>query len=498
MKKGLAFVLLLTLSCHGAPRKGQVTILHTNDMHAQFVPAPATWVQQTPRPLIGGMVALDYYVREQRILYPNSLLLDAGDISTGTLLSKISYNGVLNGGFVEMMNLIGYDAVAIGNHEFDEGQENMRHMFSMAQFDVLSANLTVDGKAAAPLPYKIYSVDGLRVGVIGLVLSDLYSMVAEKNLVGVRVADPVETAQRLIDDIDDKTDLIVLLTHQGDDQDILLAQKIHGADIIVGGHSHTLLKEPILENGLIIVQTGSKCRSLGSLTVEVKGDTISSFDYNLINLWADNVKSPDPKMTALVQQFQQQIDAEYGRQIGVLKTDWKSTDNEESNIGNFITDVMRKETGSDAAFMNSGGIRKSLPAGPIKRSDIMEILPFSNYVVTFELTGDQLIRLIEKDVRDHVQKGSSLYQISGLSYMFRQGKNKEGELLEARIQGALINPAKTYRGVTVDFVMDKWRQNFVFQNVRQTADLISDVVVQYIEKNPEITSTIDGRIRRVE
>ena len=196
MKKCLAFLVLLTFSCIGSPRKGQVTILHTNDMHAQFVPAPATWVQQTPRPLIGGMVALDYFVRQQRVLHPNSLLLDAGDISTGTLLSKISFNGALNGGFVEMMNLIGYDAITIGNHEFDEGHENMKRLFAIAQFDVLSANLTIDGKLAVPLPYKIYNVGGLRVGVIGLVLSDLFSMVAEKNLVGVRVAGPAATAQR--------------------------------------------------------------------------------------------------------------------------------------------------------------------------------------------------------------------------------------------------------------------------------------------------------------
>ena len=496
MKKYLLMLALIAFGCQGQPRGGRVTILHTNDMHAQYAPAPATWVQGTPKPLVGGMTALQHFVNEQRRLYPNSLLLDAGDYTTGTMLTKIKHNGAFNGAFVEMMNLVGYDAAAVGNHEFDEGQENMRRLFELAQFDVLSANLTINGKAVAQ-PFKIYNVGNLRVGVIGLMLPELFSVAAEKHLGGVRVADPLQTAQRLIDKIDRKTDLIVLLSHLGVEKDIELARGVRGADIIVGGHSHTLLRKPLQENGVLIVQAGTKARSLGRLTVDVRGDSISWWNYDLINVWADSATSPDPQMSALVRRFDEQIEAEYGGQIGMLQTDWKQNERGESNIGNFIADVMRSTTGCDVAIMNSGGIRKSMPAGPVKRMDIWEILPFSNYVVTFEATGDQLLRLIGNDVDEHIQKGSSLYQISGLSYAFRRTADGRGELVEARILDAPIDPAKIYRGATVDFVMDQWRQNFMFQNVRTTPSLIADLLIEHIEKNPQIDSKVEGRIRRV-
>ncbi len=496
MKKFLILSLWLTAACVPTDRSGRITLLHTNDMHAQYAAAPAVWVQGSPKPLVGGIVALDYFVRKQRELYPHSLLLDAGDFSTGTMLSRIEYNGAYNGAFVEMMNLVGYDAATLGNHEFDEGQENMKKLIELARFDVLSANLTINGKPAAE-PYRIYRVGNLRVGVIGLILPELFSVAAEKNLGGVRVADPVETAQRLINKIGRRTDLIVLLTHLGVENDIALARSIRGADVIVGGHSHSMLKKPLKENGILIVQTGSRGRSLGRLTVHVQGDSVAQWEYDLINLWADSVKTPRPEVAALVNRFDEQIEVEFGEQIGVLASDWRQNERGESNLGNFIADVMRLSTGVDVAFINSGGIRKSLPAGPVKRLDIWEILPFSNYVVTFEATGDQLQKIIERDVNDHVQKGSSLYQISGLTYSFRRKADGTGELVDLLINGAPIETGKTYRGATVDFVMDQWRQDFVLQNVDTTPYLIADLVIEHIEKNPQIDSRVEGRIRQV-
>ncbi|MBN1464843.1 bifunctional metallophosphatase/5'-nucleotidase [candidate division KSB1 bacterium] len=485
----------LLLSC-GANRQGRVTILHTNDMHAQFVPAPATWIETDPQPLIGGMLALEYAVRKARTDHPHSLLLDAGDISTGTLLSKIDYDGALNGGFVEMMNLLNYDAVTIGNHEFDEGQENLAKLLKLANFDIVAANLYINGQPIAPA-YKIYTIDGLRVGVIGIILADLAQVTAVKNLSGVVVADPAETAQSMIDEIDGRTDLIILLTHQGDDQDQILASKIRNADIIVGGHSHTRIDPVRRTNGVLIVQAGAKTRYLGRLTVQVAGDTVTSFTSELIPTWVDSVKSPHPGMQQLVKTFQTSIDGEYGRRIGTLKTAWKIHNHYETNLGNFITDVMRTSCQTDVAMLNSGAIRKGLPAGPITKKDVMEILPFSNYVTTFACSGKTLHDILRDDIVASITKGSGLLQISGINYAYQVREENSVEMISMSCGGEAIDPEKIYSGTTVDFVMHNWQNRYEIYNAETRPLFIADLIIEHIENNPMIEAKVEGRILRI-
>ena len=411
---------------------GQITIIHTNDMHSQYVPMKATWVKKNPRPEICGMVALQYFIAQQRSKYPTSLLLDAGDILTGTPISKIKVHDVYGGGFVDMINLIGYKAFTIGNHEFDEGQENLKKLIQLFNCDVLSANLFTDGQLFADKSYTIYKVGTLRVGVIGLILRDLAGVAAKKNLLGITVAEPAKTAQKYIDEIDAKTDLIILLTHEGVDEDKDLAGKIHNADIIVGGHSHTRLEQPVKKNDILIVQAGSKTRYVGRLTVDVAGDTVSHFDYQLVPTWVDSVKKPDPKMVELVEKYRVQIDKEYNKQIGTLLTDWGQANNAESNLGDFLTDAVRDICRTDFAVLNSGGIRKTLSAGPITKLNIVEILPFSNYLVKFKCTGKQLLKLMQTNAQSAVDHSHGILQVSGIKYKYRVNKDGSVKIVFAK------------------------------------------------------------------
>ena len=491
-------ILLIFVFCFSVisfaktPRQGRVTILHTNDMHAQFTPLPATWIKRDVKPQIGGMVALEYFIRQAKTQFPNALLLDGGDICTGTLLSNIEYAGALNGGFVKMMNLIGYDAFTIGNHEFDNGQENLHKLIGLANFDVLSANLLVDGKQFAPKACEIYNVNGVRVGVIGLILSDLDHVAAKKNLAGIDVDDPAQTAQRYIDKIDPKTDLIILLTHEGDDNDMELAQQIKNADIIVGAHSHTRIEKPIVKNGVIIVQAGSKSRYLGRLTVDVAGDTVSSYAGELTPVWVDSVKAQNPEMKKLVDGFQSQITADYGRQIGALKTAWRKNNDVETNLGDYISDVMRLTAKTDIAFLNSGGIRKSLPAGPITKMDVMEILPFSNYVVSFKLTGQQLAQIMTRALQNNIFGDSGILQVSGLKCAYKVG-DRTVKITGLTVNGEKVQPDNVYSAATVDFVLGGL-EDYEFRDVVTTPQLLSDMVIEYIEAHPEVETSIEARI----
>jgi 2',3'-cyclic-nucleotide 2'-phosphodiesterase (5'-nucleotidase family) len=469
-------------------------------MHAQYLPAPAAWVSDPVKPMIGGIVALDDYIRQQREKYSNVLLLDAGDISTGTPISKIEYKGALGGGFAEMLNYLGYDAMTIGNHEFDEGQDNLIKTMNILKADVLCANLFVNDRIFAEKSYKIFKKGSVRIGVIGLILNDLYQEVAKKYLTDIRVQDPVQTAQKIIDKIDPATDVIVLLTHQGIENDRELARQIKNADIIVGGHSHSMIEQPVQENGVLIVQANTKTRYLGRLTIDVSDDRISSFDYQLIPTWVSGVEKPRKELQRLVDHYKNEIDSRYNYVIGTLHTDWKRYERGESNIGNYIADVMRATTGTDLAVINSGGIRKDLSAGPVTKLDIVEILPFTNYLGTFECTGGQLLTLMQKNVQMLSDQNHGILQVSGLRMTYEKDKNGDIKIVDALIHEMPVDPAATYTGTTVDFILFGQALTFFgFEPaVTQKTDyLISDIVVDYIMKNPDINSKIEGRIAEI-
>jgi 2',3'-cyclic-nucleotide 2'-phosphodiesterase (5'-nucleotidase family) len=472
----------------------EITILHTNDMHGQLMPVTAVWIDRDPKPKIGGMAALSGALNREA--GPNSILLDAGDFQTGSPISNMMVHGARGGGYVQLMNLLGYDAVAIGNHEFDNGSENLKALMSAADFPLVSANLFKDGKLLADSACTLHSFGNLRVGVIGLTTFHLDDLLAAHQLEGIRITPLPETAQAWIDRLDPVTDLIILLTHQGVEEDSVLAASVHGADLIVGGHSHTRLYQPKRVNRMLIVQAGSSARYLGRLDLSVEADTIRAFKYRLIPLWADSLQPSSP-IAELVSIFEKRIQDEYGKVIGELKTEWVRSRSRESNIGNFITDVMRAATGSDFAVMNSGGIRKNMAAGPIRKLDILEILPFTNYLARFQCTGRDLLTLIKTNAEAALTGAHGILQVSGLTYEY--GRTADGGVLvrNPRVGSVPVQPDKMYTGVAVDFITGgNGPLYFGFEPscVENTGILLTDAVIQFIETHPRILSDIEGRI----
>lgn len=488
---------LLLLFLAGFAHAQTITILHTNDMHCQFAPTPATWVQKEPKPMIGGLVALESLVRAERGKGVPTLLLDAGDIMTGTPIAKINSNGIFGGGFMDMMNMLGYRAMTIGNHEFDEGQDNLAKLVAAARFDVLSANLYQQDHLITGKPYAIYKIGKLRVGVIGLTLERLFDETAKKNLEGIRVEEPTAAAQKAIDVIDARTDLVIVLSHQGVDEDLDMASHLRNADIIVGGHSHSRLNKPIRRNGVLVVQADSKTRYLGRLTVTVSADTVSNYSYELLPAWVDDVKKPNKKLQKLVQEYQDRIQKEYGQPIGTLLTDWQRSHAAESNIGNYLADVIRSACAADFACLNSGGIRKDVHRGTLSKLDIVEILPFTNYLTRFQVTGAQLLTLIESNAKSALRQEPGILQISGLSYSYRIDKGGAIQVLSSAVNGQPIDPARSYSGATVDFVVYGQAEKyfgFAVDQSEATGVLLSDAVIDYILAHPQVESRIDGRI----
>ncbi|MDZ7262275.1 MAG: bifunctional metallophosphatase/5'-nucleotidase, partial [candidate division KSB1 bacterium] len=268
-------------------------------------------------------------------------------------------------------------------------------------------------------------------------------------------------------------------------------------DVIVGGHSHTRITKPHLVNRKLIVQAGTGCRNLGRLDLTVVADTVQSYSGQLIDLWVEGIEK-NPSLEKEIERFKKQIDEEYGQVIAYLETDWTRASHQESNIGNFLTDCMREYAGTDFALINSGGIRKDLPAGEIKKMDIKEILPFDNVICTFEVTGAQLMKILQENAQAAVYHNHGVLQVSGLSYRWKKQPDGSIKIVKALINGKPVDSKAIYTGATVDFVLLANAQTYLGFEPEVKKNLMvkfTDVVMEMVTKKGRIHSVVERRMR---
>jgi len=491
---GVAILILALGGCAKAPvGPVAITVFHTNDMHGGFTERPATWREGNPP--VGGFSNLSAAVEGERAKGGRFLLLDAGDFMTGNPVCDYEIEGAKGGGMIEFMNLLDYDVVALGNHEFDHGLDNLDALMRVADFPIISANTyRPEGGLTAPARYQILDVDGLRVGVIGLMTESLYGVASPTALAGTEVTSAAEAANELIKEIDPKTDLIILLSHIGANGDRRLARQVRNADIIVGGHSHTRIRDEEIVNGIRIAHAGSNLTMVGRLDLIVQGDTLLSYENQLIDLWPREGGKPD--VVTMESEFAARIEADFGKVIGQLTTDWERASRDESNLGNWLADCLREFGGGDFAVVNSGGIRKDLLAGPITKMDIVEILPFSNVVTTFTCSGEELLTLIKENALAMAVGSHGMLQVSGIRYTFSESGGVIS-IKSATVGGEPIDPAATYTGVSIDYVSHGNADRFFgFDPAEKEmwGDLLSDVIMRAVEEQGTIESSIDGRV----
>ena len=345
--------------------------------------------------------------------------------------------------------------------------------------------------------WKIFKVGEVRVGVIGLMMGGLRDMTGKSSMAKVSVTSPMEETRNIVAEIDPITDLIVLLTHEGAEEDCELAKKVSGVDVIVGGHSHTVIDTPMVCNHVIIVQAGSRCRYLGELKLKVENDQVTEYQGHLIPLWADSLV-PTKDAQALVQKYQKIIDQEYGKTLDTLDQDWSVSGHEESEIGDWLADRLREFGQGDFAVVNSGGIRKPLLKGPLSMIDIKEMLPFSNQVVAFQCTGEQLFDLVKTNTNAEVSRQAEILQVSGLSYGILK---KSGTATQIMVNGAPLDQNRTYRGISVNYVAINQAKRYFGFVPDATEDMgigFTDMIIQYIQQHGMKQKPPGGRIVWVE
>jgi 2',3'-cyclic-nucleotide 2'-phosphodiesterase (5'-nucleotidase family) len=422
-----------------------------------------------------------------------TLTLDAGDVMTGNPITEIAYRGALGGALFEMMNRMGYDVWSPGNHDLDISQENLVALTRIARFPTVCANM-VNDRGEFHLnnrPYLVVERGGIRIGIIGIMAQFLSELVIQSNLEGIRVLSPAETLQKYIDELDAKTDLLIAITHEGFSADSVLATAVSGLDVIVGGHSHTRLERPRRVNDVIIVQAGSNAERLGVLDLTVDGDRVVRHEGRLITLW-NGAPRPATPVSSLVDSMRTEVERAFSEVIGTLTADWVRGGSETA-IGSFISEAQRAAALADVAFMNVHGIRKDMPAGPITRKDLYEILPFRNYLTTFKLTGRQLLDVL----RFYVTSKPAIH-IAGLRAEWLPFGNGEIMFKNIMVGGAPLEMDKDYTCTAGDYFVGEAQRylGLVPSDVVYSQKTLYEVVEAAIRKQQTITPVVLYRVRR--
>jgi len=489
-------ILIFTLLSGSAVAEetAKIILLHTNDMHGQLFPYEKPKIVDLPYKT-GGFAYLAALIKEERARNPGKvLLIDSGDIAQGTIYSNLS------GGIpvIEIMNYLRYDLSVIGNHEFDWGEKNLKKMISTAIFPVLSANMikkeTGDFIEGAK-PYIVKDINNIRVGIIGLSCTDSSVMGPAFDEEDYYFLSSVETLKTYIPVLKfvHQVDLIIVTSHEGHREDLKLAEAVPEIDIIVGSHSHTLLKEPVLSGGTIILQAGSYTTYLGKLELEfdlVKKE-ITGYKGKVIKVTDKDIE-PDPEVSWMLNNYKNKYSSIAQEQIGETSVDLIRSSSEESNIGNLTADILREVGNTEIGLINSEGIRQDMITGPVTMEEIYAVFPFDNILVTMELTGNEIRELLEISFNGN----HSILQVSGLKSRYDLSRPAGERLIEVMIGDEPLKSDNIYSVATVDFLAYGGDGYKTFKNGKnfKTIVLARDAIVDYFRTNSPVFSQIEGRI----
>lgn len=478
------------------PRVVNLTILHINDTHGHIVSfAPLTHKVFDHGRKVGGAAYLATMIERERAQNPEgTLLLSAGDMFQGTPVSNIFHGRPVE----EIMNYLHFDAMTLGNHEFDWGQDVLHSIISRASFPVLSANVLTTGGVPIKgvLPYIILQRKGVRIAVIGLTTPQTRYTTKAENLTGLTFGWPREVMPSLISTVRAKgASIVIALTHLGLYDDERLATQVKGIDLIVGGHSHTAIMDPVVQSDTVIVQAGCYGQYLGVMKIGFDPQTkkIVSFTRKneLVPVSPESVP-PDPVAARIVDAYESKIDAEFSKTVGTASADLMRSSNGESSLGDLVADAMRSASGARIAFQNRGGIRAAIPAGPITLNEVFTALPFDDNIVSMDLTGRQVRQALEKSV----SYGDVNLQVSGLQVVYDLSKPSGERIVSVEVAGKPLDDRASYRVATNDFLATGGDRFDVFKQGRNisTEQSLRDAVVEYIRKNSPVPAARPNRI----
>lgn len=497
-----------------------LVILHTNDYHGH----PVAFFDY-PAGGQGGLPAQATFVKEVRAANKNVLVLSAGDLNTGRPESNFfkAEPDIIG------HNYIGYDALTMGNHEFDPSPAEMQKQIADSEFPWLCANVVKEDGSYIDnvLPYTIKDFGDFKVAILGLMTKTTAQTGNPANIKGYTFRDEVEVANELVPELKKKADIVIALVHMGIYDDVTtgaerLAAKVPGLAVVISGHTHTKVEKPIMITNEVtgkevaVVQARQWGLYMGDINLRFMNGEVTGLDYKLVPInvkwreklddgtkvyhYVDKEIKEDPALAALLQPYVDKVDAVLNDVIGNATAPFLNDDTrkKETAIGDMVADSMlwyanSQNLGVDFAFQNGGGIRTSLGDGDIQKRTIYEVLPFDNSVMTVTLKGSDVQALFDY-IPQTVGHGANPQVSEGVSFTINTAAGTVSDVL---INGSPIDPDKEYVIATNSYLVSGGDGYKMFKNNIASYDsslMQRDAFIDYVQfLGGTITPEVKGR-----
>ena len=482
----------------------KITLLHSNDMHGDFLPKEINGIST------GGLSRLSAYIKKTRSEEKNTIYSIAGDMFRGSIIDS-EYMGLST---IELINVLEPDIATIGNHEVDYGLAHLLFLEKCATFPIINANMFVTmNNARLFTPFYNIEVDGIRILFIGILTEEVLASTKQEKIIGTFV--DIEEAAKEIGIICDNyrtknTDITVLLTHIGIEEDRKLASllsKDFGVNMIIGGHSHTLMDEMEIVNDIPIVQAGTGTGIIGRFDIlyDTWSKKIVKLDWRCDEINEHTIGNDDV-MDQILSHYQHQTDIKYKRIVSHLQRELTHpARNQETEMGNLYADMLQDESSFDIMFMGSGSIRKQSIGPIIDYQTLIENTPFDDSLWMVKVRGDQLRRMIQFILRDEAWEGhTEFYQFSkGFKITYRKsthtieklqlnGKDiHDGESYLIALQNYHYVNFDEFLGVPLEEVKSNMKPKVI-------ATSVNNIFEEYLATHHGLDAHVEGRIEIIE
>ena len=478
------------------------TILHSNDMHGDFLAE----MRGEGEGLVGGLALLSGYVNQVRREEPNVIYTISGDMLQGSLIDA-EFKGVST---IEIMNYLAPDVATLGNHELDYGLPHLLFLEKMANFPIINANLYIKKYNKRLMqPYLIKRVDGFDILFIGIITETVMDSIRRDSQIGtfISLEDAAQEVGRICDAYkSDDIDLTVLLTHIGFDSDKELAALLKpewGVDMILGGHSHTLLERPEVVNHILIAQANVGTDQIGRFDIFVDDDTNSIVDWKwkLVPITSENIQ-PDEGLQQFIDSFGATIDQKYNtllcRTVEALTHSQREI---ETALGDLFADIFAENASCDVAFVGSGSIRAKQMGPVVTLRDLRQTFPYDEVYTRYTITGEQLLRIFRHIMRkENRNSEGECYQINrGVRAVY---DDQTGQLVSLETNDKPVEPGRLYTIGLSDYHHANCEKNIGLSDAELTANgapkvtatSMLNVVEEYLRGHQNLRSQVDGRL----
>ena len=484
------------------PKTQKFTLLHSNDMHGDFLAE----VKEGSGELIGGLGLLSGYIGKVREEEENVIYAIAGDMIQGSLIDA-EYKGAST---IELMNLLSPDVVTLGNHELDYGLPHLLFLEKVANFPIVNANLYIKkyGKRLMT-PYVIMNVGGFDIMFIGIITEKSMDSIALDELIGTFIS--IEDAANEVGKITNAyknydVDLTVLLTHIGFESDLELAKLLDpqwGVDLIIGGHTHTVLEQPVKVNDILVTQAGEGTDQIGrfDMVVDEKTNSIIDWKWELVPI-NNSTATIDKTLQEFLNGYKNKVDEKYNQIITRFAVELTHPEREiETTLGNMVTDALAGSIETDVILIGSGSIRSKELGPVVTLGTLKACFPYDDSLTEFLVHGNQLIKIFSHIMKKENRTGEGeFFQVNDkVEAIYSDSKD---ELVSLKVNGRSVKEKKHYTITLQGYHIANCQANLNISYEELTAlkkgRVVSTSAYQVLEEwlrvHPNIKEIIDGRL----